>query len=66
MNSRWFSVMNISTAHVSEYAERFGSEYGLAEAFVAGRADAACDVHLALDRVAPHPLARVEIRFDAR
>ena len=27
-NSWWFSVMNISTAQVSAYAEMFGSEYG--------------------------------------
>jgi hypothetical protein len=28
MNIRWFKVMNISTAQVSEYAEMFGNEYG--------------------------------------
>src|SRR5262249_1598893 len=27
-NIRWLSVMNISAAHVSAYAEMFGSEYG--------------------------------------
>ena len=50
-NRRWFSVMNISTAHVSEYAEMFGSDVRLAESFVAGGADAAGDVHLLLDGV---------------
>ncbi len=36
----------------------------LAEAFIAGRADAAGDVHLPLDGIGPHPLRRVEVVAD--
>ena len=45
-NSRWLSVMNISTAHVSEYAEMFGSTYGSPNPSLPVAADAAGDVHL--------------------
>ena len=53
--------MNIRTAHVSEYAEMFGSAYGSPKPSLPVEPTPPVTYIFRVDRVGPHALRRVEV-----